>query len=252
MSDTPRTDAAILSWAEFTDEGYGPSKYVHVDDMRALERDLIKAKQAISEEKSRNAEREGEYCKINAELHREIQRRGVYAGALTEAAKALTDEFYNGSFTSSDRAFLIGALRDALAKNVIPTGTSGECPACFGPWSAHAEECPNRHITRNPEERPEIDTQSAALREQVDRLRLCAREVTPEADGVTYGLAGLCMEAARVIESLHEERLQRVSQPSACRMRFTGGETWVCDACDYRGDHDEKPDCVNRTYTQPK
>jgi hypothetical protein len=122
MSDTPRTDAAILSWAEFTDEGYGPSKYVHVDDMRALERDLIKAKQAISEEKSRNAEREGEYCKINAELHREIQRRGVYAGALTEAAKALTDEFYNGSFTSSDRAFLIGALRDALAKNVIPTG----------------------------------------------------------------------------------------------------------------------------------
>jgi hypothetical protein len=49
MSDTPITDAAILSWAEFTDEGYGPSKYVHVDDMRALERDLIKAKQAISE-----------------------------------------------------------------------------------------------------------------------------------------------------------------------------------------------------------
>jgi hypothetical protein len=49
--------------------------------------------------------------------------------------------------------------RDAqrlLASNVIPTGTSGECPACFGPWSAHAEECPNRHITRNPEERPEI------------------------------------------------------------------------------------------------
>jgi hypothetical protein len=49
MSDTPITDAAILSWAEFTDEGYGPSKYVHVDDMRALERDLIKAKQAISD-----------------------------------------------------------------------------------------------------------------------------------------------------------------------------------------------------------
>jgi hypothetical protein len=178
--------------------------------------------------------------------------REAIKGLLEHLPQLWGDSVVEGQFTLTVEANAVYAALDALAKNVIPTGTSGECPACFGPWSAHAEECPNRHITRNPEERPEIDTQSAALREQVDRLRLCAREVTPEADGVTYGLAGLCMEAARVIESLHEERLQRVSQPSACRMRFTGGETWVCDACDYRGDHDEKPDCVNRTYTQPK
>jgi hypothetical protein len=80
--------------------------------------------------------------------------------AATEAAKALIDEFYNGSFTSSDRAFLIGALRDALAKNVIPTGTNDECPACFGKWSDHAEKCPNRQFTTNPEASPEISTPS--------------------------------------------------------------------------------------------
>jgi hypothetical protein len=61
-----------------------------------------------------------------ADLEAENARLRRYAGALAEAAKALTDEFYNGSFTSSDRAFLIGALRDALAKNVIPTLRSQE------------------------------------------------------------------------------------------------------------------------------
>jgi hypothetical protein len=89
MSDTPRTDAAILSWAEFTDEGYGPSKYVHVDDMRALERDLIKAKQAISE--SRNSDlirsRTDAIMEANA-LTEEVARLRGYAEALERTRDA--------------------------------------------------------------------------------------------------------------------------------------------------------------------
>jgi hypothetical protein len=44
-----------------------------------LEAEIERLTTLLSEEKKRNAEREGEFCKINAELHKEIQRRGVYA-----------------------------------------------------------------------------------------------------------------------------------------------------------------------------
>jgi hypothetical protein len=165
----------------------------------------------FSEEKSRNSERESEFCKINAELHKEIQRRGVYAEALEGVILWALGE--KGEFLPHKLGMAPYYWRPEMrrrfeaAKNPIPTGTSRECPECKGVGSVmvmlegrsapRPRNCPTCKATGCVDE-----IGDASLREQVDRLRLCAREVTPEADGVTYGLAGLCMEAARVIERL--------------------------------------------------
>jgi hypothetical protein len=55
-----------------------------------LEAEIERLTTLLSEEKKRNAEREGEFCKINAELHKEIQRRGVYAEGLEKVLLGLS------------------------------------------------------------------------------------------------------------------------------------------------------------------
>jgi hypothetical protein len=120
---------------------------------------------------------------------------------------------------------LPGAAGEGPGKVTVTTNEAGDCVAV----TRTDDEGRILSVLWEREERHEIDTQSAALREQVDRLRLCAREVTPEADGVTYGLAGLCMEAARVIERLHDERLQRYSQSETAEFAIYEGDEFFAD-----------------------
>jgi hypothetical protein len=136
MSDTPRTDAAILSWAEFTDEGYGPSKYVHVDDMRALERDLIKAKQAISE--SRNSDlirsRTDAIMEANA-LTEEVARLRGYAGGLEAIVKEGIETGRNEWMRKRLKALAtpnVGPSGETLAQCITRILGDGKCayPRC--------------------------------------------------------------------------------------------------------------------------
>lgn len=54
----------------------------YADFSRRLQNEIDRLTLSLSEEQSRNKEREEEYIKINAELHKEIKRRGEYAERL--------------------------------------------------------------------------------------------------------------------------------------------------------------------------
>jgi hypothetical protein len=147
--------------------------------------------------------------------------REAIKGLLEHLPQLWGDSVVEGQFTLTVEANAVYAALDALAKNVIPTGTSGECPACFGPWSAHAEECPNRHITRNPEERPEISTQPT----DVWKALLTAAK---EADAATNSFRPVYARLARAIDAA-EASLQRDTQSETAEFAIYEGDEFFAD-----------------------
>lgn len=53
MSDTPRTEEALIDNSYLCDEGFGKSEYVHADFARSLERELAVAKAGLNGSKTR-------------------------------------------------------------------------------------------------------------------------------------------------------------------------------------------------------
>jgi hypothetical protein len=246
MSDTPRTDAAILSWAEFTDEGYGPSKYVHVDDMRALERDLIKAKQAISE--SRNSDlirsRTDAIMEANA-LTEEVARLRGYAVHAVEAWRTFTTEFLKTADVDTDGNFRIGGgpfyrvckgMDDAL-KNPIPVAST-VIPS-FG--AAELGEAGGvGPVASIPTGTNDMDARCMALAGAMADQRF------PDEAHQRYNSGGW-----REVPAPRMARTQRLDWGVNCVYTFPAtihGEKGPC----YELDLPPLPDSSLRTYTQPK
>jgi rubrerythrin len=174
---------------------------------------------------------------------------------LVPAASASTGCEYEIGDSSRDlkirRTRAIGTPWDIAPTRHANTGGKGECDICrqmVGAWLRWncAQVCEPCWQASTPERWSWSAASTSAASPSGDTPR------TDEKREVARKLGWNEECVWEWAEQLERELsvLQRGAQSSGCAMRFTGGETWVCDACGYRGDHDEKPDCAHRTGDQ--
>lgn len=99
MSETPRTDAALIDWADFCDEGRGSSPYVRADFTRTLKREnaaLAAEVEELRNDKERLDWMEANYGKplspeqfetVDSRIRNSSVRTAIDAARLAEGGK---------------------------------------------------------------------------------------------------------------------------------------------------------------------